>query len=38
VAERRYLAEGSMAKLAVTGDDAPRPKEVKRATTELAAT
>ena len=38
VAERRYLSEGSMAKLAATGDDDPRPKEVKRATTELVAT
>ena len=32
VAERRYLSEGSMAKLAPTGDDAARPKEVRRAT------
>jgi putative transposase len=38
VAERRYLSEGSMAKLTATGDDDPRPKEVKRATTELVAT
>jgi putative transposase len=38
VAERRYLSEGSMAKLATTGDDDPRPKEVKRATAELVAT
>ena len=38
VAERRYLSEGSMAKLAATGDDDCRPKEVKRATAELAAT
>ena len=38
VAERRYLSEGSMAKLAITGDDDPRPKEVKRATAELVAT
>ena len=38
VAERRYLSEGSMAKLATTRDDDPRPKEVKRATAELAAT
>ena len=38
VAERRYLSEGSMAKLAATGDDANRPKEVRRATTELVAT
>jgi putative transposase len=29
VAERRYLSEGSMAKLAGTGDDAATPKEVK---------
>jgi putative transposase len=35
VAERRYLSEGSMAKLLSTGDDANRPKEVKRATAEL---
>jgi putative transposase len=35
VAERRYLSEGSMAKLATTKDDATRPKEVKRAPTEL---
>jgi putative transposase len=35
VAERRYLSEGSMAKLATTGDDDPRPKEVRRATAEL---
>jgi transposase-like protein len=35
VAERRYLSEGSMAKLAPTGDDAARPKEVRRATAEL---
>src|ERR671935_822715 len=34
-AERRYLSEGSMAKLAPTGDDAARPKEVRRATAEL---
>jgi hypothetical protein len=27
VAERRYLSEGSMAKLTATGDDAARPKE-----------
>jgi hypothetical protein len=32
VAERRYLSEGSMAKLAATGNDAVRPKEVRRAT------
>jgi putative transposase len=38
VAERRYLSEGSMAKLTATGDDAARPKEVRRATTELVAT
>jgi putative transposase len=38
VAERRYLSEGSMAKLVATGDDDPRPKEVKRATAELVAT
>jgi putative transposase len=38
VAERRYLSEGSMAKLATTGDDAARPKEVRRATAELVAT
>ena len=38
VAERRYLSEGSMAKLAATGDDAARPKEVRRATAELVAT
>jgi putative transposase len=37
VAERRYLSEGSMAKLTATRDDDPRPKEVKRATAELAA-
>jgi putative transposase len=30
VAERRYLSEGSMAKLAPTGDDDQRPKEVRR--------
>jgi putative transposase len=35
VAERRYLSEGSMAKLGTTSDDDPRPKEVKRATAEL---
>jgi putative transposase len=35
VAERRYLSEGSMAKLAQTNDDDHRPKEVKRATAEL---
>ena len=37
VAERRYLSEGSMAKLVATGDDAARPKEVRRATAELVA-
>jgi transposase-like protein len=37
-AERRYLSEGSMAKLAATGNDAARPKEVKRATAELVTT
>src|SRR5678810_281592 len=35
VAERRYLSEGSMAKLTATEDDDPRPKEVKRAAAEL---
>jgi putative transposase len=38
VAERRYLSEGSMAKLTTTGDDTARPKEVRRATAELVAT
>jgi transposase-like protein len=38
VAERRYLSEGSMAKLAATRDDAARPKEVRRATAELVTT
>jgi putative transposase len=38
VAERRYLSEGSMAKLLSTGDDAARPKEVRRASAELVAT
>jgi putative transposase len=38
VAERRYLSEGSMAKLTQTGDDDRRPKEVRRATAELVAT
>jgi putative transposase len=38
VAERRYLSEGSMAKLTLTGDDDRRPKEVRRATAELVAT
>jgi hypothetical protein len=35
---RRYLSEGSMAKLTQTSDDDRRPKEVKRATAELVAT
>ena len=38
IAERRYLSEGSMAKLATTSDDAARPKEVRRAPAELVAT
>jgi len=38
VAERRYLSEGSMAKLIQNGDDATQPKEVRRATAELVAT
>jgi putative transposase len=38
VAERRYLSEGSMAKLVQTGDDDRRPKEVRRAPAELVAT
>ena len=38
VAERRYLSEGSMAKLAPTGENDPRPKQVRRATAELVAT
>ena len=38
VAERRYLSEGSMAKLTQNGDDAARPKEVRRATAELVGT
>ena len=38
VSDRRYLSEGSMAKLATTNDDDQRPKEVKRATAELVAT
>ena len=38
VAERRYLSEGSMAKLATTNDDDQRPKEVRRATAELVTT
>jgi putative transposase len=37
VAERRYLSEGSMAKLATTRDDAIRPKKVERAPAELVA-
>jgi putative transposase len=37
VAERRYLSEGSMAKLTQTSDDGRQPKEVKRATAELVA-
>jgi putative transposase len=37
VAERRYLAEGSMAKLTQTGDDPAQPKEVRRATAALVA-
>jgi putative transposase len=37
VAERRYLSEGSMAKLTQTSDDGRRPKEVTRATAELVA-
>ena len=37
VAERRYLSEGSMAKLTATRNDAARPKEVRRATAELVA-
>jgi transposase-like protein len=37
VAERRYLSEGSMAKLTQTGHDPARPKEVRRATAELVA-
>ena len=37
VAARRSLSEGSMAKLVTTGDDDPRPKEVKRATAELVS-
>jgi putative transposase len=37
VAERRYLSEGSMAKLAPTGEDDRQPKEVKRATTSSSA-
>ena len=38
VAERRYLSEGSMAKLTQTSDDPAKPKEVRRATAELVAT
>jgi Transposase, Mutator family len=38
VAERRYLSQGSMAKLTQTGDDAARPKEVRRAAAELVTT
>ena len=38
VAERRYLSEGSMAKLTPTKDDDRQPKEVKRAPAELVAT
>jgi putative transposase len=38
VAERRYLSEGSMAKLTQTSDDGPRPKEVRRAPAELVTT
>jgi len=38
VSDRRYLSEGSMAKLTPTSDDDRRPKEVKRATAELVAT
>jgi putative transposase len=38
VAERRYLSEGSMAKLTQTRDDGRRPKEVKRAPAELVTT
>jgi putative transposase len=38
VAERRYLSEGSMAKLAATGDGSAGPKEVRKTTTELVAT
>jgi hypothetical protein len=36
--KRRDLSEGSMATLAQTGGDDPRPKEVRRATVELVAT
>jgi putative transposase len=38
VAERRYLSEGSMAKLTQTSDDAAKPKEVRRTTAELVTT
>ena len=38
VGDRRYLSEGSMAKLTQTSDDAARPKEVRRAAAELVAT
>jgi transposase-like protein len=38
VAERRYLSEGSMAKLTQTSDDDRRPKEVRRASAELVTT
>jgi putative transposase len=38
VAERRYLSEGSMAKLTRPSDDGPRPKEVRRAPAELVTT
>jgi hypothetical protein len=37
VAERRYLSEGSMAKLTQTGDDPAQPKEVRKATAALVA-
>ena len=38
VAERRYLSEGSRAKLTQTKEDAAGHKEVRRATAELVAT
>jgi putative transposase len=38
VAERRYLSEGSMAKLTQTRDDPAQPKEVRRTPAELVAT
>jgi putative transposase len=38
VAERRYLSEGSMAKLTQTSDDAAKPKEVRTTTAELVTT